>query len=542
MSEEPPHRLMAAGFEFDAAERRALYRRPNTSLLDAIPAKPDTQSPTGPRLPPGAPPLRRPATEELPDMQVAAPRTIAALPREGEPEPPVTLEKVGDFLELDFRRLFLWLRAGLAAALALALVGALAGGAYGLMAKKRYTVATDILINPSNLQVIDNDLYAQSSQVDGQVLSARSKQRVLTSRNVLSRVVDELDLASDPEFAPGGSAVGGTASDSKLAALARLQEGVRTEADEQSFVTTLFVAAETPDKAIEISRAIVKTFQEELAKTEAEGANRAAAALDARLQQLKADVLAAENNVESYRRDHNLSSSNGQLVSSQAMTQLNLQIVAARTRATAAQANYDTLVADGVNGTNANPSVSETLAELRNRANKARQDYNSQSVLLGPRHPSLLKLKVELDTVDAQVKAEYRHTVEVAKANRDAAKIALDSLESQMNNLQGSVFTDSESEVALRELERDAASRTAIYERFLARTRQITEREQIDTTNVQVISEAVPPKGRSWPPRTLLLVALGAFGGFALGMLLSIARGIRQDLREPLDEPRGSRA
>jgi len=84
-------------------------------------------------------------------------------------------EKVGDFLELDFRRLFLWLRAGLAAALALALVGALAGGAYGLMAKKRYTVATDILINPSNLQVIDNDLYAQSSQVDGQVLSARSK-------------------------------------------------------------------------------------------------------------------------------------------------------------------------------------------------------------------------------------------------------------------------------------------------------------------------------------------------------------------------------
>ncbi len=95
MSEEPPHRLMAAGFEFDAAERRALYRRPNTSLLDAIPAKPDTQSPTGPRLPPGAPPLRRPATEELPDMQVAAPRTIAALPREGEPEPPVTLRRSG---------------------------------------------------------------------------------------------------------------------------------------------------------------------------------------------------------------------------------------------------------------------------------------------------------------------------------------------------------------------------------------------------------------------------------------------------------------
>jgi uncharacterized protein involved in exopolysaccharide biosynthesis len=102
-----------------------------------------------------------------------------------------------------------------------------------------------------------------------------------------------------------------------------------------------------------------------------------------------------------------------------------------------------------------------------------------------------------------------------------------------MNALKNNVFTDSESQVALRELERDAASRRAVYESFLSRSRQITEREQIDTTNVQVISTAVPPKGRSWPPRTPLMAGLGAFAGFALGMLLAIAMGIVRDMRQP---------
>lgn len=537
---ETPRHLSAMDFSIDALEREADRRRPvvNKSILSMKPVIPDARSPVGAKRKTAG--VKRPAAaEHRLHPQAPRPRVATYSAPRNETAAPVTLEKVGDFLELDFRRIFVWLRAGLKVALVLAVVGALAGACYGLLAKKRYTVATDILINPANLQVMDDDLYAQASQVDSQVLNARSKQRVLTSRNVLSRVVDELNLVADSEFVPIATATDSAASDPKLVALTKLQDSVDTEADDQSFVTTLFVSAETSAKAIELSQGIVKAFREELANTEAAGANRAAAALDDRLQQLKADVAEAEKKVEAYRRDHNLSSSNGQLVSSQAMTQLNAQIGEAQARAAAAQASYDTLVAGGANGTNSSPAVSVALADLRSKANNVRQELNAQSVQLGPRHPSILKLQAELDTVTAQVKAEYQHTVEVAKADRDAAKIAADSLVAKMDRLQGNVFTDNESEVGLRELERDAASKTAIYERFLSRTRQITEREQIDTTNVQVISVPTPPKGRSWPPRTMVLMALGAFGGFALGMMLSIARGIQQDLRpQPGDSRR----
>lgn len=454
-----------------------------------------------------------------------------------EPVTTVTLDKIGAFLELDFRRLFVWLRAGLVMACLLAILGGIAGGVYSMLSKQRYTVTTDILINPANLQVVQNDLYPQSGQLDGQILSTRSKQRILTSGSVLSRVVDDLDLANDPEFFDR-SRSGAAKADPKLAALKSLAARVKSTADDRSFVTTLSVSAETAGKAVLISQSIVKTFQEELASAEASGASRAASSLDARLGQLKSDVQAAEEKVEAYRRSHSLSSSNGQLVSSQTMTQLNTQLVEEQSRVVAAQANYDALVASGVNGTRSTPETSETLAALRERANSLRQQIDSQAMTFGPRHPTIVRLKTELGTVDTQLRAEFARTVDQAKVNLNRAKASLASLNAKMNDLKGRVFTDNESEVALRELLRDAASKSAIYESFLSRARQITEREQIDTTNVQVISTAVPPNGRSWPPRTSILIGLGAAAGFALGMFLAIAWGIMRDMRRPPNNPK----
>jgi len=43
----------------------------------------------------------------------------------------------------------------------------------------------------------------------------------------------------------------------------------------------------------------------------------------------------------------------------------------------------------------------------------------------------------------------------------------------------------------------------------------------------------VPPAGRSWPPRTIIVVGVGLVGGFVLGLLFAVIRGIFRDLREP---------
>jgi uncharacterized protein involved in exopolysaccharide biosynthesis len=106
-------------------------------------------------------------------------------------------------------------------------------------------------------------------------------------------------------------------------------------------------------------------------------------------------------------------------------------------------------------------------------------------------------------------------------------------LRAKASDEKSNVFSDNEAQVQLRDLERDARAKAAIYETHLARAQQITERQQIDTTNVRVISRALPPNARSWPPRTVVLVAGGGFLGIILGISLALALGLWRYIRRP---------
>lgn len=484
-------------------------------------------------------------------IRPTAAQPVAKSPPAAEPAPAaapamavetVTLNKIGDFLELDFGRLFTWLRRGMKLALALALVGGVAGGLYAVFAPPKYTVSTDILIDPANLQVVPDDLYQQPGQVDSALLNAGSKFRVLTSGNVLSRVVDELNLTADKEFYdpdPGFSlsallpgAGEKTEPTPELAALAALTKRVAAKADEKSFVATLFVSSETSEKSIRISDAIVRSFQAELATAESSGASRTAEALNERLDELKTDVKTAEEKVEAYKRAHNLAASSGELVNNQTLTQLNAQVVEAQARVIAAQSAYDELVAAGANATTADTQASASLVASRARVADLSAQLDSQSTIYGPRHPTIVKLNTELVAAQAELNAELGRIVAAAKVSLDEAKAGLAALTERVDALKTNVFADNEALVALRELERDAASKTAIYEAFLSRAKQVAEREQIDTTNVRVISTAVPPPARSWPPRTVVMLGAGAVGGFVLAMLIAVVLGIRRDMRQ----------
>src|SRR5690606_9206134 len=109
------------------------------------------------------------------------------------------------------------------------------------------------------------------------------------------------------------------------------------------------------------------------------------------------------------------------------MTQINAQNVDTQTRDIAAQANYDALDAAGVNGAT-DPSVSPALTVLRDRADTLRQQIDAQSVTYGPRHPTLVRLKAELDTVASQIRSEFNRSVETAARNLEKAKSALAAL------------------------------------------------------------------------------------------------------------------
>jgi len=78
----------------------------------------------------------------------------------------------------------------------------IAGGLYAVLATPRYTAATQILIDPSDLRVLENGLTSNNQMSDGAMAQVESQVRVLNSDNVLLRVVASERLDNDPEFNP----------------------------------------------------------------------------------------------------------------------------------------------------------------------------------------------------------------------------------------------------------------------------------------------------------------------------------------------------
>ena len=447
-----------------------------------------------------------------------------------------TLER---YLQIDLPQLSSWLRAGAKWIVLGTLAGLLIGAGYAITAKPRYTVTTEILMDPAGLQIVSDDLYRQEQQRDAQLLIVESKRQTLLSGSALLRAIEELQLQKDPEFVPPTSWTsllsarallggGGTSRSPAIIALDNLMRRVDARRDELSFVVIMSVWTDNAEKSIRIADAIVKAFKEELVAADSEGARRTADALVSRIAELKGEVSVAEQAVEEFRRKHGLRSTQGELVSSRSMSQINQQLVEARERYIQAESRYKELTSSG--STDALAMQSPTISSLRTQYAMLKSRADAESLTYGPRHPRLSQLRTELRAMENEIEAEKDRIVQAARNNLEQAKAVVAALGADATTVSSGVFSDNDAEVELRDLTREAAAKTAIYEAFLVRAREITQRQNLDTTNIRVISPPVPPKSRSWPPRTAQVAGFGAVAGMVLSVLGVLSQGIWREI------------
>src|SRR5690606_31320479 len=178
-----------------------------------------------------------PSTPRTPRIAPSTSALSAATAPKGKAWPELSLENALDWT----RQRLMWIAV-------LAVLGAVAGYGFTLVAPPRFTAYTDIVVDPVNLQVVSNDIYAPNMGPTSQLLEAESKLRVLTSGNVLTQVVTELKLQDDPEFvAPPSPFVfltGTEKSDPVLEAVGWLEKKVTARREERSYVVTLGVSTQ----------------------------------------------------------------------------------------------------------------------------------------------------------------------------------------------------------------------------------------------------------------------------------------------------------
>lgn len=438
---------------------------------------------------------------------------------------------------------------------ALTLAGAVLGIVVALSTPKKYESVAEMLVDPRDLRLTDREITTTGLPSDATLAIVENQVRVLTSGTVLNRVVDELNLTSDPEF--NGEAGGGLFSvltnwralfqrgggddggvRKRALTIDNLARSLSVERGGKTFVVSVGVTTESPDKSALIANTMTRVFLDTYGRFQSNTAGRAADELNSRLDELRREVEEAERKVEAFKAENDLVGSQGRLISEDELVTLNTQLSVARARtlelnAKAASARAVTAEA-ALSGALPEELTSNVMTELRSQYAALKSEADRLSARLGPRHPQRQAIDAQLNGARAQIEGELRRIVSSIQVELRRAVQLEQELASRLARLkvaQGNVNADL---VTLRELEREASAKRAVYESFLLRAKETGEQRDINAANISVISQAFPPIVSVGPSRAITVLTFmiaGFIGGVGIGGARGAWRSVRDDVR-----------
>jgi uncharacterized protein involved in exopolysaccharide biosynthesis len=393
--------------------------------------------------------------------------------------------------------------------------GALLGAAVAFSLPTRYQATAELTLDGGGAPAL------ASGVIDSQL-------RVLTSGIVLTKVVDRLNLAKDPDF--NGKGGGGGLAGLVRAVLLRdgsgIDEGRRQAFAVDRLAATLSVARGNAANVIDVTATTANGEKSALIANAVAGTfvgvyqqNRSGAAsgpADGAASDQNA-ALAARRQLDDFARRHDL----GELAKQPERIAeiLNLQddLATARARTEALNAKVAALRSVGVDSVSGGlPREFETGAvqALRMQYLDLKQKVDRAAVKLGPRNPERRGLEAQLDGARARLSAELRR---IAAVQRDRLKQAVEK-EQALAARFAKTGLSGEDVAALRDIKREIAA--AEVDRTT--TASIPGGAAASGRGAHVVSQAVAPANPSGPPKAMLTLGgalLGLFAGLGLGVL-----------------------
>lgn len=403
------------------------------------------------------------------------------------------------------------------------------GGAFAFTAvvKPSFESSAMLYIDPQDLQILPNDVNARAPTGDSGAMFVESQARIIQSAEVFRDVVMKLGLQTDPEFAGKVRSADGTGQTELLSAIDSLSGAVRIVHADRTYVVEIYARSENPEKAARIANAVVASYMSIREAQRTKVAADSAAAIEARLAELRRELSAAEHAADQFKVENGIVAANGQSLVEARVNDANTALSAAQTAMTEAKTRFDQLSSakgDPLLLMSSPESLSSPdLQRLRASYEQANATLQAESATHGPKHPTVVRASAELASVSKQISLTAERLRTSAKLQYDSSVAAYDEANAELAKLTAELQSSDSALVQLRLLDQEVTSSRAVYEDALLRARQTREQEQINTANVQVISQATAPLQKRFPPKLTVLIPLAVAIGLGIGAVIGIA-------------------
>jgi len=386
----------------------------------------------------------------------------------------------------------------------------------------------------------DADKDTMDRTVDQEAVTSQAQ--LILSRDLASEVIAKLKLGQRPEFDPalaGLSPIRGV-----LGLLGVIKNPMSMTPEERvleayydrltvypvdkSRVIVIDFLSEDPELSARVANAIADGYLELQRKVKQEQAQTAGRWLAGQIDSMRKKVVEAEAKVEAYRAKSNLLvGTNNTTLSAQQLGDMTTQLAAARAQKSDAEAKAKLIremLSSGQPIESSDILNSELIRRLSEQRVTLRAQLAEQSSSLLDNHPRIKELKAQIADLDHQIKEE---AAIIARSLENDAKIAGARVASQMaglDQLKSQAAATNEDDVQLRELERDAKSQRDLLESYLAKYREATARDTINSSpaDARVISRATVSNVPAYPKKVpAVLIATLTTMVLAAGFMLT---------------------
>ncbi len=398
--------------------------------------------------------------------------------------------------------------------------------------KPRYRADATVLLD-TRVEHISDVKSVESGPLPAGVADpaiARSEVKILQSSLIAERVINQLQLATNPDFQAQPSAIGSllrliglskapAPASPELARQRLLDEYARrlnVFNDGRSFTFTISFEAGDAALAAAIANAHVATYLADQQALKQSAGQRASGMLTSELARLRGELDAKQAQVLQLRARGDLITNRGATVTAQQLADVNGQLtiaqgVTADKMARLAQAR--------AGGGEAQSTVLNSQLIQKLRADQA--DANANLVDLqsrfGANYPAVQAARARVDNIGRLIGGETGRIVRSLQDDASIAQRQEQVLRGQLAELKRQAVEQDSANAKLNQLEAEAKSTQTVYDGLFAREREIEGQTGAETPDARLVSPAAVPEHPFFPNPPLFM---------ALGLVVSAVSGV----------------
>jgi uncharacterized protein involved in exopolysaccharide biosynthesis/Mrp family chromosome partitioning ATPase len=355
-----------------------------------------------------------------------------------------------------------------------------------------------------------------------------SQVQIVLSRDLAREIIKRNKLGERPEFDPvlqGLSplravlALLGVGRDPlKLTAEERVldsyYERLSVFAIDKSRVIAVEFQSRDPELAARVANSIADGYLAMQQAAKRDQARSAGQWLAGEIEDLRKKVAEAEARVEDFRGKASLFvGTNNTSLSNQQLGEINTQLSNARAQKSDAESRARLIRSMLQSGRPIEASEvlnSEMVRRLSEQRATLRAQLAEQSSTLLDAHPRIKELRAQITDLDRQLRDE---AAKLSRSLENDARIAgarAESMGANLDQLKKQAVSTNTQDVQLRALEREAKAQRDLLESYLAKFREATTRENLETgpSDARIISQALVSNSPAYPKKLpIVLIA-----------------------------------